>query len=1023
MDINKNYKSSCSNLLYIDDVSIDHCIEIIKSRYESKKIYTLLGSVLLSVNPYMNIYPTNPEKGSALETDIGLHTLIDKVIKNLHKKNQVIIISGESGSGKTESSKQIIKILETMSDDNMTTTNTTDTTSKSAFGVGNRDLSLLEKIQASGVLLEFFGNSCTIKNHNSSRFGKFIEVFYKKGTITGMKINTYLLEKVRVLTKDDKSKFHIFNKLDINNKLDILTKVGFSNEQIEFIYSIVSKVSNILGLTFIDKDKLDILVKTKIEIQDEQIEKVYNESEFNELRDTLAMKLYEKLFNWLVEQMNLMYEVKEYDYKIGILDIFGFEDLVDNSLEQLCINYANEIIQGLLNKVLIDDKIELYKSEGIDMNLCTDNIMSNIGNNDKIKLIQNIFTNLDEECILPKGNESALIYKMNKNYSNCSIYSTNKISINNKFTIEHFAGKIDYKIENFIKKNMDKANKDIEKYINETFSNKVKNTGISRNKVKINSITNQFCNSLNEFLEIIKDCDLHFIKCIKPNDNEKALYFNDNMVREQLVYNGIIQLINILKSGYSHNVGINEFDKIYTHLTSPVCPISHASRVVLAEVVSTEVVRGRTRVFYTESTHIKLCELLRKIREESIIVISTACKRYNINRAYNNKIRFSSTIINYVNMNNYHRTYIKNIYAYKIQQFIKYAIEKNRFNRLRSIMVLANRVKTLNICNKYRHTINNLIIIKNAILNNYNHKKYKQLINKVKVLQVRIKMHYNKKVRACIKIQLIWLKYNKMKKNVMVQNTILQKRNNYLENKVIELELKILKFRSYSCVDKGTMCSINAYEPMPKDTYNDCKQVSKNTSNACEPVDSSAYEPLTTYTTNACEPVDSSAYEPLTTYTTNACELITTYTSNAYKPVDSSAYEPLTTYTTNACELITTYTSNAYKPMDSSAYKPVDSSAYKPVDSSAYKPVDSSAYKPVDSSAYELIGDDDYVKIDLNNEDANIRIKKLEDDIKNIIDDRIKLLTIIDTITTENRNMYRYIKKNDKESWFSRLFR
>ena len=85
--------------------------------------------------------------------------------------------------------------------------------------------------------------------------------------------------------------------------------------------------------------------------------------------------------------------------------------------------------------------------------------------------------------------------------------------------------------------------------------------------------------------------------------------------------------------------------------------------------------------------------------------------------------------------------------------------------------------------------------------------------------------------------------------------------------------------------------------------------------------------------------------------------------------------------------------------------------------------MDSSAYKPVDSSAYELIGDDDYVKIDLNNEDANIRIKKLEDDIKNIIDDRIKLLTIIDTITTENRNMYRYIKKNDKESWFSRLFR
>ena len=105
-----NINNNC-NLLYIDNVSIDHCIEIIKSRYENKKIYTLLGSVLLSVNPYTPLTPNGPiDINSHTPIDIGLHTLIEKVIINLHNKNQVIIISGESGSGKTESTKQIITL-------------------------------------------------------------------------------------------------------------------------------------------------------------------------------------------------------------------------------------------------------------------------------------------------------------------------------------------------------------------------------------------------------------------------------------------------------------------------------------------------------------------------------------------------------------------------------------------------------------------------------------------------------------------------------------------------------------------------------------------------------------------------------------------------------------------------------------------------------------------------------------------------------------------------------------------------
>jgi len=759
-------------------------------------------------------------------------------------------------------------------------------------------------------VLEYFGNACTIKNHNSSRFGKFIEVFYKDGVIVGMKTNTYLLEKVRVLTKEHKNKFHVFTR---SNKeiVDILTKVGFNAEQTEFIFMVVNKVREILELTFLDKEhKLDILVKTKIEIQEEQIEKVYNENEFNELRDTLAMKLYEKLFNWLVEQMNLMYEVKEYDYKVGILDIFGFEDLEDNSLEQLCINYANEIIQGLLNKVLIHDKLELYKSEGLTTTF--NDSLDFDGNKDKIKLIQNIFTNLDEECILPKGSDSALIYKMNKNYStysacsNC-IYSTNKISTNNKFTIEHFAGKIEYNIDNFIKKNMDKVNTDISKYIGDMFNDKIKKSGINRNKVKINSITNQFCTSLNEFLDTIKECDLHFIKCIKPNDSEKPLHFNYDMVKEQLIYNGIIQLITILKSGYSHTMPNNEFDKTYrlplTASTSPasLSPIGNTSQNPLSEVV-----RGHTLTFYTEETHVKLCIVIAKIREEGATIIRGVCRRTVINRAYDSNILAVTVLSAYVRMINSHRIHITNIYAYKIQQFIKYAFDKSKYNKVKAVALLANRIKACVNSNTYSHIKRNAIIIKNLLINSCNYRKYKQIIKKVKVLQIRYKMHYNKRVGACVKIQLLWIKYSRMKRSVMAQNVILQKRNSYLENRVIDLELQIMKLNASpsSSVplaplvplvplvkhDKGTLC-----------TYDDVETICTN-------------------------------------------------------------------------------------------------------------------------DAVGSVGSD-YIKVDMDDVNINneIKIKKLEEDIKNIIDDRIKLLTVIDTITKENRTMYRHIQ-NGSKSWFNRIF-
>ena len=164
-----------SNLLYIDEISLDICLKVLEDRFYNNKIYTKLGSILLSINPYE--YFEDDEMNKDNKDQLHLNKEVDNILKNLENKNQIIIVSGESGSGKTETTKQIIHYLNSC--------------------VKNSDNKLIERIEASGIILEYFGNATTSKNTNSSRFGKLIEVYYNKNMeCLGMKIITYILEKL-----------------------------------------------------------------------------------------------------------------------------------------------------------------------------------------------------------------------------------------------------------------------------------------------------------------------------------------------------------------------------------------------------------------------------------------------------------------------------------------------------------------------------------------------------------------------------------------------------------------------------------------------------------------------------------------------------------------------------------------------------------------------------------------------------------------------------------------------------------
>ena len=703
----------CSNLLYIDEISLDRCLKVLEDRFYNKKIYTKLGSILLSINPYEYF------EDNAID-QVHLNKEVDNILKNLENKNQIIIVSGESGSGKTETTKQIIHYLNSC--------------------VKNSDNKLIEKIEASGIILEYFGNATTSKNTNSSRFGKLIEVYYNKyKECLGMKIITYLLEKTRVLRSEDIGKFHIFNR-DKNEIINLLDKGGFTEENIIFIMDNIETIKYLLNLGYkdnIENIKLkDVLTKRTIKVQEEQIEKTYDKEEFNETRDILVMKIYDNLFNWIVEQMNIMCNVEKYEYKIGILDIFGFEDLKENSLEQLLINYTNEIIQGLLNKILIENKIELYRSEEIDIKV------NNIElNKEQIKLIEQIFIKLDEECMIPKGCDVNLLQKLNNIYSNNKQY---KIIKNNNiiFGIEHYAGLIEYKITNFLKKNMDKNIQEIDEYIKELFSYKKKRMN---SKLKINSITNQFKIQINEFIESITSCDINFIKCIKSNSNDKPLYFDKSLVKEQLVYNGVLQLINILKQGYRYNFLKDEFIKKYQYIG--------------LDTIS-GIVYGKTRVFLEEETY----SIIQKRYDEYI------CK---------NAILIQKNIRMFINYNQYQKIRSKIILLQS--QFRLYRAKKE-YNLCYSIKIINNFMYNIAL-KRRREKRSKILYIINKIrcisyYNDYVNIKNSAGLIKSNYLIKRIRKRVIEKKKSIILIQRWWRCYLKMKNNFLI-------RYNKLENELI----------------------------------------------------------------------------------------------------------------------------------------------------------------------------------------------------------------------------------------------
>ncbi|XP_063743488.1 unconventional myosin-Ib isoform X4 [Eleginops maclovinus] len=520
------------DMVLLEPLSEDSFIANLKNRFDHNEIYTYIGSVVISMNPYRSLPIFTPDKveeyrnRNFYELSPHIYALADEAYRSLRDqdKDQCILITGESGAGKTEASKLVMSYV------------------AAVCGKGQEVNKVKEQLLQSNPVLEAFGNAKTVRNDNSSRFGKYMDIeFDFKGDPLGGVISNYLLEKSRVVKQPrGERNFHIFYQLLSGASDDTLKKlkldrdfskynylsldsaavnglddaanfrtvrnamqiVGFMEDEVQSVLELVAAVLKLGNIEFKPesrsngndesriKDKNDLkemceLLGTEqsvlerafsyrtVEAKLEKVSTTLNVAQAYYARDALAKNLYSRLFSWLVTRINesIKAQPKSRHKVMGVLDIYGFEIFEDNSFEQFIINYCNEKLQQIFIELTLREEQEEYVREGIEW--------TNIEyfNNAIIcDLIENhqsgILAMLDEECLRPGTvTDETFLDKLNticaehqhfeSRLSKNSKFLTDHSLPHNCFRIQHYAGKVLYRAEGFVDKNNDLLYRDL----------------------------------------------------------------------------------------------------------------------------------------------------------------------------------------------------------------------------------------------------------------------------------------------------------------------------------------------------------------------------------------------------------------------------------------------------------------------------------------------------------------------------------------------------------------------------------
>lgn len=621
----------------------------LKCRYLEDNIYTYSGIVLASVNPYKDLpiygapqiheYSQRPNDGSNLEPH--LFAVAEEAFRSIADddrisavQNQSIIISGESGAGKTVNAKYIMKYFAQVCRSSRKL--------DGAFSRRPEDNSsgIEDRVLATNPILEAFGNARTVRNDNSSRFGKYVEIlFNERSEMVGASIRTYLLEKTRVVFQAPGERgYHIFYQLcagiteprrtqwglacgckgfrylggvegdtedadQFAQTVKAMRIAGFSESLCWEVMQVLAGILHLGNIAFLpdpsnqgyamladpsdlclpaqllgiaDPAELGCWLRQKVLVtSQESVVAFLTVDQAAAARDSLAKHLYAELFNAIVDRLNgALNPLGASDAAlrfIGVLDIYGFERFDHrNSFEQFCINYANEKLQHIFNQQVFRLEQDLYRSEGIrwssiswsDNQPCIDLIEGRLG----------ILALLDEQCRFPGATDKSFLDKIDQVILSptSGVYERDRFG-RCAFTIKHFAYDVIYDADGFLEKNRDQVPPDLARLLqgsrNELVAAIFHSADAADGPPKATTGA-AFKSSLAQLMQTIRSTRVHYVRCIKPNEQKRPRSFDGPFVVQQLRACGILETIRISSAGYPGRWAFEDFFTRYIPSTS-----------------------------------------------------------------------------------------------------------------------------------------------------------------------------------------------------------------------------------------------------------------------------------------------------------------------------------------------------------------------------------------------------------------------------------------------------------------------
>uniref|UniRef100_A0A8C9VCM3 Myosin heavy chain 10 n=1 Tax=Scleropages formosus TaxID=113540 RepID=A0A8C9VCM3_SCLFO len=692
-----------AELTCLNEASVLHNL---KDRYYSGLIYTYSGLFCVVINPYKNlpIYSENiieMYRGKKRhEMPPHIYAISESAYRCMlqDREDQSILCTGESGAGKTENTKKVIQYLAHVASSHK----------------GRKDHNIpgeLERqlLQANPIL-ESFGNAKTVKNDNSSRFGKFIRInFDVTGYIVGANIETYLLEKSRAIrqAKDERT-FHIFYQLlagagehlrsdlllegfnnyrflsngnipipgqqdkdNFQETMEAMHIMSFSHDEILSMLKVVSAVLQFGNIVFKKERNTDQASMPENTVSGYvKFSLMFSQADF--AVEALAKATYERLFRWLVHRINKALDrtKRQGASFIGILDIAGFEIFQLNSFEQLCINYTNEKLQQLFNHTMFILEQEEYQREGIEWSF----IDFGLDLQPCIDLIERpanppgVLALLDEECWFPKATDKTFVEKLvQEQGTHPKFQKPRQLKDKADFCIIHYAGRVDYKADEWLMKNMDPLNDNVatllhqsaDKFVAELWKDVDRIVGLDQvagmnettfgatyktKKGMFRTVGQLYKESLTKLMATLRNTNPNFVRCIIPNHEKRAGKLDPHLVLDQLRCNGVLEGIRICRQGFPNRIIFQEFRQRYEILTPNAIPKGFmdgkqaCERMIRALELDPNLFRiGQSKIFFRAGVLAHLEEERDLKITDIIIYFQSVCRGYLARKSFAKK--------------------------------------------------------------------------------------------------------------------------------------------------------------------------------------------------------------------------------------------------------------------------------------------------------------------------------------------------------------------------------------------------